>query len=505
MLGFEDKFFTAVNKTIENNPSMAISLCKQFLNQNPNHQKCLVLLASALFKKEKYIECIEVLNKSLEENPESPENHHFLGLVYKNIKQLNKAISHIEKALNLSSKSLFKYDLADVYKSKGEFEKSIKLLKEVLKEKPNSFQAWDALGVTHTRAQETDIACECIEKSLAINPKNPQAHLNYAIACFKKGDWENGFKHFEWRKDCYSQLKHYQKAYDMSKAWDGKESLKNKKMLVCFEQGIGDSIQFMRYLHELKKQECYVIVHVQEKLNCIFEQQLCVDEIFNCDMAINQGNFPEYDYQCLAMSLPLLLNDFDISGEPYLACNTNNLNFLDNGKFNIGIVWAGSSTNPNDENRSIPLRYFKPIHDTEGVRLVNLQFHDKCAILKNEQGHKFYKPASKSIELAENGKDIDMIDLGDSIKRFDHAIEIVGKLDLIICCDTAIAHIAGAMGVPVWMACSYFADWRWGVKEKTSPWYNSMQLFRQEEPGNWKAVFQQMKKELNENLLQNKR
>jgi hypothetical protein len=308
----------------------------------------------------------------------------------------------------------------------------------------------------------------------------------------------------------------------MQKLWDGKADLNGKRVLIYGEQGLGDIIQFVRFTKFLKEKGAHVIVHCPTNLDAIIRRVEGVDETTNKDIYNKTDEvFPEYDYQFSMMSFPYLLNLDTISGKPYVKPATTAFKDYmqkEYGKtLNVGIVWAGNPAHPHDQRRSIPLENFRLLHDTPGVKLFSLQiesskrqygvtYRNLESVAKPDDTciNKFI-PQHGIVDYSENCEDMKIVDLTKMIQSFDDTATILAGLDLVVCCDTATAHLAGAMGVPVWVAIPYNPDWRWELKGDTTYWYDSMKLYRQPERDDWKSVFERMQKDLNETVLQNQR
>jgi hypothetical protein len=216
-----------------------------------------------------------------------------------------------------------------------------------------------------------------------------------------------------------------------------------------------------------------------------------------------------------------LLKTEALDGKPYIKAVTNS--FRDYIKedygdtFNIGVVWAGSPAHPHDQKRSIPLKLFKPVQDVEGVRLFSLQMD----LSKRQYGATIRNMSSKDagvndvcsnkfisdrgvVDYCEGCEDMKLVDLSKMIQTFEDTATILDGLDMVICCDTATAHLAAAMGVPVWVLIPYNPDWRWKIDGEKTEWYDSMKLFRQTERDNWANVLEKVAGELRETVLQNK-
>ena len=504
----------AIDKAVElleEKPVIAEIILKQILRVDPEHSNALQLLGLANHRLKKNTEAIEIFQTAIELDPDNPDNYNNIGLAYSDLGNHERAILNIKKAVELNpNQHLFLNNLALQYRLINDHKSAVETLEKALTLSPNSAQMWTNLGGLYSELKNPQKCIECCNKAIEANPFYSAAHIDLAFAHHLMGDWEDGFDSYEWRFEYFEQMRFYKNAYDQSKRWNGVDSLKDKTILVYAEQGIGDCIQFIRFMPELKKRGCKVVVHCPLGLDEIVKRMDGVDETNNRDIVNNTGDeFPPYDYQCAMMSLPHLLRSFKYSGKPYIAATTNTFRRHIDAEygadtFKIGIVWAGSPAHPHDQRRSIMLKHFKQIHDTEGVMIFSLQFDTR----PRKYGFDM-RPASSSegkiVNYSEECENMKMIDLTSMIQNMEDTATIIAGLDLIISCDTSVVHLAGAMGIPCWMCVPYNSDWRWGLDGDTTVWYDSVKIFRQSERGNWEQVFDRVKKELDETLLQNKR
>jgi GT2 family glycosyltransferase len=267
----------------------------------------------------------------------------------------------------------------------------------------------------------------------------------------------------------YNQnMSYYRETYKNSPRWDGIESLNGKTVLVYGEQGLGDNIQFVRYINELKKKGCRVIVHCSMALHALFLGIDGVDEVLDK----NHDELPPHHCHILSMSLPFLLND-PKTKFPYVKIKEK----MDLGEgFKIGIAWEGSPLHSNNEQRSCHIKYFKPLLDL-GAKLFMLQ-------------QQIHSPALVC--------DMDLY--GVQLNDFTDTAKLINSVDLVACVDTSVLHLAGAMNKKAIGLLSMPGDYRWNVKE----WYPSIKFIRQKETGVWDSVFEELISEvkglMNENL-----
>lgn len=506
-------------------PQISEIILKQILRCDPEHNTALQLLGLCKHRLGENAEAIEIIQTVLDLDPDNPDNWNNLGLAYGGLDNHTKSIECIQRAIDLNpDQFLFKNNLALQYRCLGDYENAILCLKDALKTSPQP-QIWLNLGGIYGELFELEKSKECFMNALEIDPEYAAAHVDMAFAYHLAGDWKKGFECYEWRFWYYPQMRFYLNAYDMDKLWDGKADLTNKRVLVYGEQGLGDIIQFSRYLPELKKRGAYVIMHCPTNLDSVIRRIEGVDDTTNRDIVNeNDEKFPDYDFQLSLMSLPHLLNIQEIDGSSYIKPAT--YAFKDHMKseygdtFNIGIVWAGSPAHPHDRKRSIPLKNFRSLYETKGVKLFSLQMEMRprqygvtYRNVSSEQGKNEdvcsdkFLPNQNIVDYNEGCDDMKLVDLTKMIQSFDDTATVLTGLDLLICCDTATAHMAGAMGVPVWVAIPCNPDWRWTMSGDTTHWYDSMRLYRQtkDERDDWSGVFERIQKDLNETLLQNQR
>lgn len=442
----------------------------------------------------KFVEAIEILNMAIQIDPERADNYNNLGLAYFYLKEYQKAKHYIEKSIKLAPDNfLFYNNLALQYRHLDLHDKAIECLKKSieLKNLPNT---WTNLGGVYGDMKDIKQSELCYKTALEMTPNYAGAHVDLAFAYHLQGKWEEGFKEYEWRFEYFPTLKFYIEKYDQNKKWDGKQDLTGRTILLYGEQGLGDTIQFVRYVPKLKELGAKkVIVHCPESLNGVISRCSGVDEIMNLDIVTGTNPFPNYDYQCSLISLPYLLNCVHVKNKSYITpLKTLDIKSQYPNTLNIGISWAGSPAHPNDELRSLKLSYFKPIHDIKGVKLFNLQV---------DMRKRMYKNGFKAVDLTQDCNDLKIVDMTEMIKTFEDSANIISGLDLIISCDTALIHLAGAMGIPCWVLIPYAPDWRWCSEGETTPWYDSVRLFRQKERHNWQQPIEEIKNEI---LLQNK-
>jgi tetratricopeptide (TPR) repeat protein len=421
---------------------------------------------------------------ALEINPELYEGYYNLGILSYEQGNIDDAITYFWKAIEVKPDLyLAYYNLGNAFKEQNELNLSVDCYKKAIGIKSNFDDAHYNLGVVFEKKRELSKAIECYNNAIGCNSKNLNANWNLALLYLQTGDFSKGWVMFEVRKDRTKSCKRI-----FSKTELTVEPVNGKRILVYSEQGLGDTIQFARYLKLLKDRNAYVIFECKPRLLELFKDFDGIDKLIywhNYD----EKNI-EYDYYISLLSLPLYFNTTlgSIPARiPYLTANKDKVNEwkskIKYDKYlNIGIAWSGAKANITGKERSCELSDFSPLFYISGIKLFSLQ--------KNETIRKI------------NYSDFPVMcfDNIDSIPFLDTAA-IIENLDLVISIDTSIAHLAGALGKPVWTLLPYYSDWRWLLNKDNSPWYPAMKLFRQPKPGGWSKVFSTVADELNKILI----
>ena len=491
-----DKALEVAQRELVGRPIYAEIILKQLLKASPGNSQALQLLSIVKLKTGEFDEAIRIGEQIIELDPENPDNYNNLALSHANLDQFEKSIFYMNKAMELRPNNfLFANNLALQYRQIHRYDLAIDLFNKALEIK-NAPEIWSNMGGVYGELKNMEKAEECFRTAITLDPNFTAAHVDLSFVHHLKGDWKEGFKEYEWRFDYFKQLNFYKAAYNQGKRWN-REPLEGKRILLYGEQGLGDQIQFLRYCKLLKDQGAYVIVHCSELLRRLFDRCSFIDDTLVRDIFSGKGEeFPIHDYQCSLMSLPYLLDTEIVDGKIFEPLAT--LNFKDYKEtFNIGICWAGSAAHPHDAVRSTFLKYFQEIHDTPHVKLFNLQMCPTKRMFAN---------GKQIIDFAEECDHLKIVDMTPMIQDFEDSATVISGLDLVITVDTALVHLAGSLGIPCWMMVPYNCDWRWKLTGDTTVWYDSIRIFRQPNPNDWQPVFEELKKELDAQIvLQNKR
>lgn len=368
-------------------------------------------------------------------------------------------------------------------------DESIEAYKKVLELNSQEFWVYKKLAdIYYFVKNMSDKTIYYYEKLLEYQPDNSDAKACLSLAYLKNKDYKKGWEFFEYRpyrENALLEKDSRMKNFISSKPfWNG-ENIQDKTIYVYSEAGFGDTIMFARYL-PLLKQKCK---------NVLFEPEISNVNLFkDSDLGVeiieskNRNSKKDYDVHTSIMSIPSLLKlwtEEDIPFfEGYLSSNAQKANlykdkFFKNTDFKIGIKWHGK---PDKQNlRAIPLNYFYKLFD-----LPNVKFYS------------FQKGAG--IEQLEDAKQFNLTNLGETFADFADTAAAIANVDLMICNDTSVAHLAGALGKQCWVLLPYTQDWRWSVDLNCCTWYKNTKLFKQKTPGDWDEVFVRVYEEL-KNIL----
>ena len=372
-------------------------------------------------------------------------------------------------------------NLGNALRQAGRFEEARRSFERALELMPGSADVTANLALWHAQQRELPRALELCEKALSINPDLAAAHLHRAMMWLAMGDYERGWPEYAWRwRTGQLAVRSFSQA-----PWRGEE-LPGGTVLIYCEQGLGDCLQFIRYAAQVRARVGRVIVETSPPLERLIRTVPGVDEV-----VLFGTKHPPYDRQVALLALPEILGTrvetipapipYLSLAEPDVARRGAELGAGSRAAgrgFRIGIAWAGNPRNARDRVRSIPLAAFEALARVPGVQLFSLQ-----------------KGAGRE-QMAQVGDRVPLTDLDIRITDLMDQALYMKNLDLVICADTAPAHLAGALGLRVWLGVPFEGEWRWLADRDDTPWYPTMRLFRQERAGDWTGVMERMAREL---------
>jgi tetratricopeptide (TPR) repeat protein len=342
---------------------------------------------------------------------------------------------------------------------------------------PSYTLAWYNRGLTLQALNKHHDALASFGKALALRADYADAQFAQAASLLTLGDYPRGFAAYEsrWKREGMGARRSFRQPL-----WQGQTPLAQKTILLHAEQGLGDTIQFVRYAPLLARAGAKVLLEVQPELKTLLSQMEGVSATF-----ARGESLPAFDLQCPLAGLPLALKTeiATVPAEiPYLEAREEQIARwrprLEPGPGRrIALAWSGRATHINDRNRSLTLAQLEPLLSVPDVRFFSIQ-------------HELRPQDAETLR-----RDSRITPLGDQLRDFTDTAAVLALADLVICVDTSVAHLAAAMGRPTWILLPFQPDWRWTLGEH-SPWYPKARLFRQPAPGEWNSIFNRMREEL---------
>lgn len=450
----------------------------QAINTNKNYTRAYTHAGNALEKSNKHLEAIDVYKKAIEVDPNSAELHHRLAVVYRHLDKFQEAIDELRHAIAKNpTNTIYKLELANTLHLIDGSEEALALYQEILISHPDNHHVLYNLGYTLKKLGYIEEALEIYNKVLDIDTNYALARFSRSLVYLTLGDWKRGWKEYEWRWAAYNETA---KKFNVP-VWDGSD-ISGKRILLYAEQGLGDTIQFIRYAKLVKDLGAYVIVETQGPLKEILKLCPYIDEVY-----ARGEHIPYFETHIALMSLPLIFKtDVDTTPEivPYIYAKPELVSYWadklkDDHNLKIGICWQG---NPNYSTqflrqavagKSMHVKHFEPIAHLNGVTLYNIQ---------KMGGEEQLSHLSPDINI------VSFKDLDTKHGRFMDTLGLLMNLDLVITIDTGTCHVAAALGIPTWNLLPNPADWRWMLDRSNTPWYNNMRLFKQPTPGDWQGA-----------------
>ena len=403
-----------------------------------------------------------------------------LGVLLRNSNRLEEAITAYQRGLSIMPNFADLHNnLANVYKEQSELEKAIAEYRQALALRPDYAEAHSNSGGVLQALGEIPSALKAFQEALRLRPGNPDTRWDYSLCCLLAGDYQTGFSEYEVR---------WQRGIPAPRnlpgpQWDGSTS-PDATLFLYSEQGLGDTLQFLRFLPLAQQRVGRVVLEVQGALQDLVQ---CIPNI----TVIAQGSaIPAYSHHYPLISLPYLFGtrrDTLPAEAPYLSAPVAQdrrwrprVEALPGLK--VGLIWAGNPNVKNDRERSPRLQPLLPLFQLSKISFVILQQGD----------------GRRDLDLVPKAAHIH--DFAAEISDFSETAAVMRALDLVISSDTSTAHLAGALGVPVWVLTPHIADWRWALSGPSTPWYPTARVFRQPRRGDWAGVVDQVRTALNQRM-----
>ncbi len=456
----------------------AIDLYKKSIKTDPNFIKAYNNIGVIFYKQKRYRSACEIFKIAQKIVPNYAPTYLNLGASLNRVKRYEEAKEILEIAVKLEPNRSGPYTNLGNVLNKLEFhESALENHKRAVDLEPNSASVYANIAITYKNLTQFKKAKDSFLKAIEIKPNYVNAHFDYATLLLLCGEFESGFQEYEWRFK-KSELANISEDILEKPLFKNSYKTDGKTLLIYGEQGFGDNIQFIRYVGLIKK----IYPKMTLKIECKTELKSLFEKCDYIDIVVSRGeDIGEFDYQISVMSLPYFFKTDKKSipsKTPYLKADKIELK-VDIDMINIGLVWGGSNTNENHQNRVLSLEKFMPILNHPKIKVYSLQV--------GEDAKDIQKLGLENSQI---------IDLAPTLSDFSKTASVIKELDIIIASDTSVAHLAGALKKPIWVMLQKIPDWRWLMDRKSSLWYPSMKLFRQKVKGEWDSVYDDIFKAL---------
>jgi len=439
-------------------------------------------LGLVFYKLGEFQNSINYYERAIQINSNNVHAYNNLGNSLIGLEKTKKAVDYYKKAIEIDSNYIKAHkNLGIALYKLGEFQKAISCHKKAIQLDPNDLNSHNNLGILFRQLGQFQNAKSYFEKAIQIDPNHPDVNFSFGMLLLSMSDYKKGLIKYEWRKKLPQNINKFKNIKGLE--WQG-ENLNNKTILILSEQGIGDIIQFSRYIYLIEK---------EYSVNIIFKTDKKMAHLFfksKFKLIFNEDNIPKYDFYKHLMSLPKIY---------YEKTKTfpSQINFIPKDKkialkwkerlneikgFKVGINWQGRKTYGVDHLRSIPLNYFSDLFNIEKINFISLQKGFGLEQIKN------FKHKDKLYNFSKE------VDNGENI--FEDTIGILQNIDLVISIDSSLVHLSSTLGIKTFALLHFCPDWRWNLMTKEFYWYDNLKIYRQEEVNKWDSIFSLLKKDL---------
>ena len=461
-------------------PAEALASYDRALTIKPDHVAALNNRGLALLGLHRPADALASFDRALAIQPDHVRSLNNRGNTLQELKRPAEALASYERALAVrGDHAEALYNRGVVLKSLQRPAEALASFDEALSIQPNHVDALNNRGLVLRDLDRSLEALASFDRALSIDPGHAEIHSNRSCLRLLLGDFERGWEEFEWRwrvPDFASWRRDFAQP-----PWLGDAPLAGRTILLHAEQGFGDAIQFARYAPLVAASGAKVVLEVPPPLTALCASLAGVSSV------VGRGEqLPEFDCHCPLLSLPLAFGtrlETIPATVGYLSAAQDRVvkwrqRLPETPMRRVGIAWAGNSGFKGDQSRSIGLARFSPLLSIAGIEFVSLQ--------------KDLRAEDRDI-LRDNPH---VVRVDDAIEDFADTAAILSAVDLVITSDTAVAHLAGAMGKPIWVLLQHVADWRWLRERGDNPWYPTARLFRQPKIDDWESVIARVKDEL---------
>ena len=477
------------NIFLTNNHSIAEKVLTNLLAYDPKFVAGYLSLGRVYEQSNNLDQAIECYKTVIELNPEEIKAYISLATLYKQETQFENAIKVYQQGLiNNPNNHFILSNLGNLFYLQHKYEDAIVCHQRATKAKPDSHIVCFNFANTLLNAGKYSEAIEMYKKTSDLNPNFNRAKINLGTTLLSMSNFDEGFKEYNHR--IYEDKNFKSVLNKKNLVWTGQD-LENKRILIVAEDGLGNTLQFSRYLETLSQLNCKIIFKCQEELHHLFEDMVFISELIS-----HENEYLDYDYWVPLQNLIYLLTpDLNSNCPLPTGIKINDSKLLEwetliavNDNVKVGINWHGSKLNPRVANNSVSLDKFKNIIENPSATFISLQ---KGMALSEIEKFKFEKNIINYDPLMDTGS-----------KKFLDTAAIIKYLDLVITTDTSIAHLAGTLGTQTWLLLSKVSDWRWLNSDEETIWYDNFRIYRQKVQGDWSDVFTSVEKDCQE-LIKN--
>ncbi|NOX37510.1 MAG: tetratricopeptide repeat protein [Calditrichaeota bacterium] len=465
--------YTTLEKPVE-----ALKAYRKAAELKPDMASAYNNMGSTLVTLGKIEEALGCYHISLQIDPGHVETYFNLGNALRMQGKLEEAAANYRKAIQIKP-NYYKaqYNLGKVLTDLGHLEEGLSHFLKTIEIQPDMLAARVNAAYVYQELLRVEDALECLEAGLTVDPNHIELRWNRALLLLLLGRYKEGWQDYELR---WKRGKLKPRPFDQP-TWDGRP-LPDGRLLIYCEQGLGDCLQFIRYLPMVKERVGQVILECPRSLKRLLAGLPEIDTL-----VVAGDPLPPFDEQIALLSLPRVFQttvDTIPNHVPYLSIPAEALENMrkhmspGNDRLKVGIVWRGNPRHLRDSERSCSLEYFQTLLDIPEIQWFSLQ------------------KGQAEEELTRHFPDGEIINLSPHLNDFADTAAAIALLDLVISVDTSVAHLAGALAKPVWILLPFSPDWRWLLHRKDSPWYPTARLFRQPARRDWTSVFQEVKAEL---------
>ncbi len=438
---------------------------------------------------QRHAEALQLFERNLARFPTRAESLHGAAMSLIELGERARALELMERLCRLQPRSAeAHYNRGTLLGLMARHEDELAAYRQAIALNPRFTDAHVNLGVALRDLKRFDEALQQFRKALALDPNDVSARTNRAQTNLLLGEFEHGWREYEWR---WREVGSHHHGFAAATQWTGAEPLAGRTILVHHEQGFGDTLQFVRFTSRLAAAGARVVLRVQDPLLPLLRGVPGAAEVIG-----ETAPLPAFDFHIPLLSLPHALKlraaDLPTPGpylhaDPTLVAQWDDLfdargSAATSRRPRIGIAWSGSRTHRNDRNRSMTLAQLEPLLAADAAFVVlqpDVREADRAALADHD---------ARGV----------LRDVSARLGSFADTAALIARLDLVIAVDTAIAHLAGALGKPVWIALPFLPDWRWLLERDDSPWYAGARLFRQTRRGDWSDVVQALRAAVDE-------